>query len=261
MSKLTESILRERTKFRNLQEIRKIDLWGYQLSDITLISNLKNIEIASLSNNKINSLQPFKNCTQLHALFLRNNQISDFEELNFLSELPNLHILWLSNNPIALDANYREKVMQILPKLRKLDEDEITDFERMETLKSSKSNLSGRKYIQPTTPSFSEIPIDDNLDNINSSPKKSVSKSKSQPVSSPTDAPTTSPRNNPRQKKTSVQIPDTSLSPPQIPTKTSNRAHRKNDKPLLNSILMLLPELSQDSLDIILQQARKLRDE
>lgn len=288
-SVLTEALVKQRTK-SNLAEVRKLDLWGYRLSDISLIEKMKKLEIVSLSSNNITSLKPFKSCTRLRDLFLRDNKITDFNELNYLSELPNLQILWLTGNPIASEPLYREKVMQLLPKLSKLDEDEITDFERMETLKNSNTGKrSARKVSVPLTQSFPDIEIDDKT--INSSIKAKSQPLKnaleqsdnSKPHSSRQSASPNSSKlsnsskiSNSSKKSTdnieslnesprllsSHQPKSSSATPSQSPLTPpeKTRSGRPNDKPLLNAILQLLPELSQESLDIILQNARKYKN-
>lgn len=298
-SVLTEALIKQRTKLSSA-EVRKLDLWGYQLSDISLIEKMKKLEIASLSLNNITTLKHFKNCTKLRDLFLRNNKISDFNELTYLSELPSLQTLWLSGNPIASEPLYREKVMQLLPKLSKLDEDEITEFERMETLKNSNAlKKSGRKVSMPPTQSFPDIEINEknestdlkaksqplktalgNNENVHSSRAKSSANSSklsnSSKVSISSNLSNSSKSSNsPRIQKSvgnldsstesqtkgssnSISKPPTTNPP--SPPKVQTKPQRKNDKPLLNAILQLLPELSQESLDFILQNAQKYKN-
>ena len=43
-----------------------------------------NIEIVSMSVNKINTLLPFAGLNKLKSLYLRNNNISDIEEIGCL---------------------------------------------------------------------------------------------------------------------------------------------------------------------------------
>lgn len=284
---LTEALVKQRTKSSST-EVRKLDLWGYKLSDISLVEKMKKLEIASFSFNNITSLKPFKNCTRLRDLFLRDNKISDFNELSHLSELPNLQILWLTGNPIASDPLYREKVMQLLPRLSKLDEDEITDFERMETLKNSNSGKkSARKVSMPLTQSFPDIGIDESQTNTGlkakSQPLKSALEQEnnskvhsSRQTASPNSSKLSNSAKISNSSKKSIEKPlnetpprllsphqsksssKTAPSPLQTVEKTTKG--RANDKPLLNAILQLLPELSQESLDIILQSAKSYKN-
>lgn len=62
-------------------------------------------------------------------MLLRKNEISDLREINYLTNCPNLQVLWLAENPIAAIPNYRMYVLKVLPNLRKLDEVEVTPEE------------------------------------------------------------------------------------------------------------------------------------
>ncbi|OHT01219.1 hypothetical protein TRFO_32064 [Tritrichomonas foetus] len=269
---LTESLVKKRTKL-SPSEVKNLDLWGYQLADVSLIEKMPKLEIASLSLNKITTLKSFKGCTQLRNLFLRDNSISDFDELNHLVNLPSLHTLWLSGNPISEDPSYRERVMQILPKLAKLDEDEITDIERMQIPKTLAAKKSSRSKM-PVAQSFPDI-------TKGSSPKADMSSEKLQqekkssnvsPVRPPTGSKASSrissnfnsnssSNSGSYKSDTKSTVKHSSSAPAQDIEKESARPHRRNDKPVLNAIMELLPELSQESLDAILQRARDLRNQ
>ena len=80
-----------------------------------------NLEVLSLSANKISTLSSLSNCLNLREIYLRNNNINTFEELNHLRPLLNLKILWLEGNPICDDVLYREKVLNLLPQIIFLD--------------------------------------------------------------------------------------------------------------------------------------------
>lgn len=49
----------------------------------------------------------------------------------YLSNLPSLRVLWLSHNPCADHQYYRPFVIKTLPSLVKLDNNEITQDERI----------------------------------------------------------------------------------------------------------------------------------
>jgi len=66
----------------------------------------------------------------LLELYLRKNNISDLSEIRYLTNLPNLKVLWLSENPCVEVTNYREIVIKVLPNLTKLDNTPITPEEK-----------------------------------------------------------------------------------------------------------------------------------
>lgn len=122
-------IKRARGNF-DLPSIRKLNFWGLSLDDISVISECVSLESATFSKNYISSLKCFRGMNYLRELSLANNSISDFRELDNLSTCPNLRKLWLRDNPIAKYWDYRIQVIRIIPNLKYLDDEEITQDER-----------------------------------------------------------------------------------------------------------------------------------
>ena len=120
-----EIILSKYSKYSNISQITKLNIWGEDIEDISIISKMPNLEVLSLSANKISSLFPLSYCLNMREIYLRNNNIDSFEELYHLTNLPKLKILWLEGNPICKDFFYKEKVLNILPKLHNLDNKNI----------------------------------------------------------------------------------------------------------------------------------------
>ena len=60
MSKLTEQLVLNRCKCENLTQVKNLNMWGSELEDVTLVKELPNLEICSLSLNKIKSLMAFQ---------------------------------------------------------------------------------------------------------------------------------------------------------------------------------------------------------
>ena len=56
---LTPELIQSKCKTDKLSSIKNLNLWGNDLEDISIISQMPNIEICSLSLNKINSLKDF----------------------------------------------------------------------------------------------------------------------------------------------------------------------------------------------------------
>ena len=55
--------------------------------------------------------------------------MSDFAEIYNLSRLPDLQVLSLTENPIASEPDYRQKILAYLPNLQKLDDILVTPDE------------------------------------------------------------------------------------------------------------------------------------
>jgi len=91
---------------------------------------MSNIEIASLSLNSIVSLKDFQFCKKLSELYLRKNSVKNLLDIKYLSQCPNLKVLWLSDNPITDHPLYRQYTIKMLPNLVKLDSQAVTPEER-----------------------------------------------------------------------------------------------------------------------------------
>ena len=111
-----------------LDSIKTLNLWGNNIDDISLLSEMPSLEILSLSTNHIQDLRPLKNLKNLKELYLQDNNISDINQIEFLKNCKQLEILNLSENPITKFQNYRQKVLNILPFLKRLDDMENTNI-------------------------------------------------------------------------------------------------------------------------------------
>lgn len=91
---------------------------------------MPNIEICSLSLNKIRTLRDFQHCRKMTELYLRKNLIENLSEIKYLQNLPSLKVLWLWDNPICNHPNYRQYILKLLPNLTKLDNAAVTQEEK-----------------------------------------------------------------------------------------------------------------------------------
>jgi hypothetical protein len=130
---LTEDLIKQKCKTDNLSLIKNMNLWGSNLTDVAMISTLPNLEVLSLSVNKLDSLKHFKSLKKLQELYLRKNNISKLDEILHLKSLPQLKVLWLSENPVVNVPGYRAFVVKHLPHLTKLDDKNVTPEERDDT--------------------------------------------------------------------------------------------------------------------------------
>lgn len=112
--------------------IRNLNLWGQDIDDLRALRGMPNLEVLSLSINKIATLRDITHCRKLKELYLRKNLIADIQEIRFLSTLLELKVLWLSDNPCANVPNYRFIVIRMLPSLEKLDNIIISEEEKSE---------------------------------------------------------------------------------------------------------------------------------
>ena len=139
---LTQDMLFQRARIYNYNEIKKINFMGYAFNDISEISKCINLESVSFSSNQITSLKYFNDMKNLRELSLANNNISDINEIRYLSSCPNLKKLWLKGNPISRFQEYREYVIKLLPNLEKLDDKEVTVYERQMLNMNNMNNIN-----------------------------------------------------------------------------------------------------------------------
>ena len=143
---LRAPLVLSKTRLESLSEVVNLNLWGNELTDVSLLSTMPNLEIISLSINQIDTLSTFAHCPKLKEIYLRKNRVQDVAEVVFLQGLRQLHTLWLSDNPCADESLeegpwYRPFVLRILPQLRKLDNVMVTAEERAVALATNNAVL------------------------------------------------------------------------------------------------------------------------
>ena len=89
------------TRVGDLASVKRLNCWGADLDDVSVLRRLENVEVIALSLNSIASLADFQHCKQLQELFLRKNHIPSLRELTWLKDLGKLKNLWLAENPCA----------------------------------------------------------------------------------------------------------------------------------------------------------------
>lgn len=154
---LSEKMILEKTRVATLNDVRNLNLWGERIEDISVITQLRHVEVVALVSNRIQLLRPFAACSQLKELYLRKNCVASLAELNALRGLSHLHTLWLMDNPCALQPHYRAFAIFCCPHLQQLDDVPVTEDER-----EAASGLMTPAFIEdllskqpPTTPPVS----------------------------------------------------------------------------------------------------------
>jgi hypothetical protein len=85
---LTPELIMLKCKTDKIANIKNLNLWGSDLEDVSIIKEMPNIEICSLSLNKIYTLKDFSSCKKMTELYLRKNLISDLLEVKYLTMCP-----------------------------------------------------------------------------------------------------------------------------------------------------------------------------
>ncbi|XP_065174920.1 cilia- and flagella-associated protein 410-like [Sycon ciliatum] len=130
MVALTEKTALGRARAKSLDAVVRLNLWNARLTDLSILRQMPNLEVLSLSVNNVDSLKDIASCTKLRELYVRKNNVQSLDELQHLRTLLCLRVLWLSENPCAEDDDYRLKTIQMLPQLHFLDNVAIEDEER-----------------------------------------------------------------------------------------------------------------------------------
>jgi hypothetical protein len=152
-----------RAKTSDMEGLVKLNFWGSDLTDISIVRQFKRAEVLSFSLNMIATLSHFQFCTNLRELYIRRNRIQDLREVCYLTDLPNLKTLLLSENPCCDSAGnlYRPTVIRALPNLDILDNEEVTPTDREDALelglilehpgqrKNKQNGLGPRIYESP----------------------------------------------------------------------------------------------------------------
>ena len=210
--KLTLEMVINRAKSDKFNSIKNLNLWGNELSDVEVVNQLPNLEVLSLSVNKISSLSFFASCPRLTELYLRKNLITDLSEIKYLIPLKQLRVLWLWDNPCSETPNYRLIVIKCLPSLVKLDNTEITAEEKQN---AARINVDFGLVSPPT-------------------------KGNSESVAKKNDG----------EEDEVRPIPRESYGVPKIPPKEESSQETRNEN-ILCAVLSLLKELDPKSLELI----------
>ena len=136
---LTKELIQKKHPGKKLEKMKYLNIWGEDIENIDIISEMKGLKLISLSANKISSLKPFENLVHLKELYLRQNNISDISEINYLSNCQGLKSLWLIGNPICKNKDeFLKIIIEKLPNLAFLDNKPIAEI---------KKDLDNKNYV------------------------------------------------------------------------------------------------------------------
>ncbi|CDW81890.1 UNKNOWN [Stylonychia lemnae] len=242
---LTPELVQTKCQTSNLNAIKNLNFYGADLNDVSLLKDMPNIEICSLSLNKITTLKDFATLKKMSELYLRKNIIQELSEVKYLSQCNNLRVLWLSENPIAQHALYRKFVIKCVPNLTKLDDSNITPEERQEAMKFKITDTdiaTNSSQIQTNRQQNSVSPQDrprttqqnrgrspaTNLGNLNTNPSQQITQL--------------------QQNQVQPQIINSST--PNGSQSNGNTTNYRNEN-ILCAVLALLKELDENGLELV----------
>jgi Leucine-rich repeat (LRR) protein len=256
--KLTENLVLQKTRVDNLQQVKSLNLWGNDLCDISVLKEMTNVEVVSLSVNKIRGLKDFACCPKLQELYLRKNEIRDLQEVDYLKGLQNLKILWLCDNPCADSPSYRTYVIRTIPHLEKLDNIDVAPQERAAAVRLTARDCEAiRQEAGAKNGTRVAVQQQEVVEKVRSK-WLSESEAPSEQITPQFDTPAVPPQ-YPR-----APSPQMDCGPPAPPahniranpkpkSKTS-RVIVPSQKNILTAVLSLLNELNTESLEIVHQE-------
>ncbi|XP_072020846.1 cilia- and flagella-associated protein 410-like [Amphiura filiformis] len=227
MVKLTEGLVLAKARSSDLENVRKLNCWGGELTDVSIFRNMPSIEVISLSVNSITTLEDFAYCPNLTELYVRKNCIADLAEIWYLRKLSKLRVLWLADNPCAAGPKYRLTVLKMLPNLTKLDNICVTNDEVNRALEDGDDISAPRSFRRPPSQN-GHIPT--NKKDRDSSVEISLDET-----------------NRIREQLGLKPLPVDKLSPAKHKTGMSKGRNAN----ILNAVLMLIKDLDHDSLEVV----------
>jgi hypothetical protein len=67
MVKLSEEMIIARTRVSDMAHVKKLNCWGADLTDVSVLRKLQNVEVLSLSVNGITTLADVQDCKNLQV--------------------------------------------------------------------------------------------------------------------------------------------------------------------------------------------------
>ncbi|CAF0934243.1 unnamed protein product [Brachionus calyciflorus] len=273
MEALTEQMILLRTKSKDLQSITKLNCWASDLDDVSILKEMPNLEILTLSANNISSLKDVQNCLNLSELYCRNNKIADLREIFYLKKLNNLKILWLEENPCANCDNYRNTVLKNLPNLEKLDSQVVRKEEISKALELGEEfteppreiNYTSRSTTNSTTELFNStiyenemqrllLPVEEGVSTTESNSITSIDKNLENLVveSSETEINTEDFIDQETLENSTLNLKESSNIDSDLEIKKENSCFK--DQNVLSAIFLLIQNLNNDDLDKVIKE-------
>lgn len=131
------------------ENLKKICFNNKKLKIMPIIKNLKQVEILSLNDNEIPTLSFCQDLPNLKELYMKNNNITDLKELDYLSLCKKLHTVYFKVNPIQLNNNktYINKIKRVVCSIKNIDGLKIIQNKKLNLCMFLK-NSSKNKYIK-----------------------------------------------------------------------------------------------------------------
>lgn len=104
-----------------------LDMTQNKIDNLNSLSKLTKLQVLKLGKNFLTSIDPLKSNTKMLHIDLHGNKITGIKSLNCCKDMKLLSSIYLQQmdgqlkNPICQEDNYRTKVLDALPQLKRLD--------------------------------------------------------------------------------------------------------------------------------------------
>ena len=109
----------------------ELNLAGNHLTELSGLQQLPRLSVLNVADNHVRSLGPLGDCSQLHHVDARGNQLEHVRQTEFLADLQWLHHLLLTGNPCCAKPHYRLRAAFRLQTLQTLDGVTVTAEEKV----------------------------------------------------------------------------------------------------------------------------------
>lgn len=111
--------------------IRELKLANNALTTLNGLEKMPCLTALDVANNRLQTLAALQNMRHLTFVDVSGNNLRLIRQVEFLVEMPWLHVLIMDHNPCALKEHYRLRVVFRLPNLQCLDVVQVTAEEKV----------------------------------------------------------------------------------------------------------------------------------
>lgn len=114
--------------------IRELKLTNNALTTLKGLENMPCLTALDVANNHIQTLAALQTMQHLTFVDVGGNNLQLIRQVEFLIEIPWLHVLIMDRNPCVMKEHYRLRVIFRLPNVQRLDVVQVTAEEKVSPL-------------------------------------------------------------------------------------------------------------------------------
>ena len=106
---------------QHLPKLEQLLLNENQITEIKNLEALTSLNTFDISDNLVSKIQGLESQLVLEELWMTNNKVELFAELQFLRNLPGLRTIYLERCPIYSYPDYKMKILEECPRIKQID--------------------------------------------------------------------------------------------------------------------------------------------